>query len=61
MYSNCSDLILQICEKYASAVTYTMPLNLWAVLDGEELTIKHIFASTLFGVYLVNSSEISQI
>ena len=46
---------------FASAVTYTMPLVaiLWAVLDGEELTIKQYFASLviLFGVYLVNQKE----
>ena len=46
---------------FASAVTYTMPVVaiLWAVLDGEELTIKQYFASLviLFGVYLVNQKE----
>ncbi len=46
---------------FASAVTYTMPLVaiLWAVLDGEELTIKQYIASLviLFGVYLVNQKE----
>ena len=32
---------------------------LWAVLDGEELTVKQYFASAviLFGVYLVNQRE----
>ena len=46
---------------FASAVTYTMPVIaiLWAVLDGEELTVKQYFASAviLFGVYLVNQRE----
>lgn len=46
---------------FASSVTYTMPVVaiLWAVLDGEELTLIQYFASViiLFGVYLVNQRE----
>ena len=46
---------------FASSVTYTMPVVaiLWAVLDGEELTLIQYFASViiLFGVYLVNQKE----
>tara|TARA_B100000963_G_C22317768_1_gene532920 strand:- start:266 stop:673 length:408 start_codon:yes stop_codon:yes gene_type:complete len=43
---------------FASAVTYTMPIVaiLWALIDGESLTLMQFFATAIIlaGVYMVN-------